>query len=293
MASKTVIMEASSKDVWDPANTNSKQPPEWFIGELKELDGTARAVFEKYSGLSPDAVIPHIVEVRNRAFDIFPYPCIGLFRFLDLAIRKSPNYPEVLQRLKDGQSYLDIGCCFGQDIRKLVADGAPSENTYGSDLRMDFMELGYDLFLDRETLKTKFIAGDIFDPDSPIKQLDGKIDIINASSFLHLFSWDQQVKASKVLVSLLKPQAGGLIIGRQMGDVEAKECPVRSRPEITRFRHNGESFKRMWKLVGDETGTDWQVDVRLTDTDLTRLIGTPVDWLPAGARAMSFTIRRL
>lgn len=32
------------------------------------------------------------------------------------------QYPEVLERIKNGDQYLDIGCCVGQDIRKLVSD---------------------------------------------------------------------------------------------------------------------------------------------------------------------------
>lgn len=289
MVDKIAIMERSN-DVWNPANTNTKQPPAWFLKELTELDEETREVFEKYSGLSPDAVIPHIVEVRNRAFDVFPYPCIGLFRFLNFGIRKSPQYSEVLQRLKDGQSFLDIGCCFGQDIRRLVADGAPSENTYGSDLRMEFMELGYDLFLDKETLKTKFIAGDVFDPDASIKQLDGKIDIIHAAAFFHLFNWDGQVKIAKRFVSLLNPEAGVLVIGRQMANFEAGEYSFSNK---TVYRHNDESFKRMWKLVGDETGTNWQVDARISDSDLLKKHGSPSGWVPLGSCVLSFTVRRL
>jgi len=288
MVDKIAIMERSN-DVWNPANTNTKQPPAWFLKELTELDEETREVFEKYSGLSPDAVIPHIVEVRNRAFDVFPYPCIGLFRFLNFGIRNLPQYSEVLQRLKGGQSFLDIGCCFGQDIRRLVADGAPSENTYGSDLHMEFIELGYDLFLDKEMLKTKFIAGDVFDPDASIKQLDGKIDIIHAASFFHLFNWDGQVKIAKRFVSLLNPEAGVLVIGRLMANIEAGEYSFSK----TVYRHNDESFKRMWKLVGDETGTNWQVDARISESELLKKQGSPFEWVPPGTCILSFTLRRL
>lgn len=289
MTGKIAIMEPSN-DILDPANTNTKQPPAWFLKELTELDEATREVFEKYSGLPPDAVIPHIVEVRNRAFDVFPYPCIGLFRFLNLGIRKSPQYSEVLQRLKDGQSFLDIGCCFGQDIRRLVADGAPSENTYGSDLRKDFIELGYDLFLDKETLKTKFIAGDVLDPDASIKQLDGKIDIIHAAAFFHLFNWDGQVRIAKRFVSLLNPEAGVLVIGQQLANVEAGEYSFSGK---MRYRHNDESFKRMWKLVGDETGTNWQVDARISESELLKKHSSLFEWAPPGSCALSFTVRRL
>lgn len=31
------------------------------------------------------------------------------------------HYPEILQRVKDGQKLLDLGCCFGQDERRLVS----------------------------------------------------------------------------------------------------------------------------------------------------------------------------
>lgn len=40
----------------------------------------------------------------------------------------------MVQRLKDGARYLDVGCCLGQDIRKLVADGVPSAHLYGVEL---------------------------------------------------------------------------------------------------------------------------------------------------------------
>jgi hypothetical protein len=57
---------------------------------------------------------------RAKAFSIFPYPCIGMYRFLDLSILSTDVYPEVLRRLKGGEKLLDLGCCFGQEIRQLV-----------------------------------------------------------------------------------------------------------------------------------------------------------------------------
>lgn len=65
---------------------------------------------------------------RDQAWQIAPYPCIGGWMFLQLNMSLSPVYDEVLCRLKKGEKLLDLGCCFGQDIRKLVHDGAPSEN---------------------------------------------------------------------------------------------------------------------------------------------------------------------
>ena len=43
-----------------------------------------------------------------------------MFRFLDLSISTTAVYPEVLERTKAGEKLLDLGCCFGQEIRQLV-----------------------------------------------------------------------------------------------------------------------------------------------------------------------------
>ncbi|KAL2353590.1 hypothetical protein BJ546DRAFT_1113332 [Cryomyces antarcticus] len=206
----------------------------WYSKELENLSDPTRKLLQTYSGIAPDQVIPHIYKV----------PCIGQFRFLDLSIGSHPSCALVVQRLKDGQKLLDLGCCFGQDIRKLVSDGVPSENCYGADLRLDFIDTGYDLFRDKETLKSKFIAADIFDDNSELNQLDGQIDIVHAASFLHFFDWTDQMSAAKRIVKLLKLQTGSLTIGRQVGNVTAGEQPRRVENGSRMFRHNEESFRR-------------------------------------------------
>ena len=40
--------------------------------------------------------------------------------------------------LKQGGSFLDIGYCLGQDLRRLALDGAPTDKTYASDIVPDF-----------------------------------------------------------------------------------------------------------------------------------------------------------
>jgi hypothetical protein len=196
---------------------------------------------------------------RDEAFLIFPYPCIGEFRFLDLALCQSPHYPTILQRLQTGnENFLDLGCCFGHEMRKLVADGCPSDHIYASDLRPEFFELGYKLFGDKDTLKSKFIAADIFDASSALSSLDGEVDIIFAASFLHLFGYKDQVEICKRMVKLLRDKKDSMVLGRQVGNVVAGE---RTRETRSRWRHNEESFRKMWDEVGESTGTKWKVEV--------------------------------
>jgi SAM-dependent methyltransferase len=214
-----------------------------------------------------------------------------------LSIRRSTQYEEILQRIKDGGKYLDIGCCVGQDIRKLVYDGAPAENLYGSDLMQDFLDIGYDLFLDKDTLNATFIAADIFDPGPNLKQLNGTIDIVHAASFFHLFGYQQQVVAAKQIVALMKPKAGGVIVGQQIGNVNAGERRRDTDQTKSRFSHDIKSFAKMWEEVGDETGTKWEVEARLLPLDVARNYTGSNHYtgvgLPEGTRWMTFSVRRV
>src|ERR1700761_9762694 len=85
-----------------------------------------------------------------------------------------------------------------------VFNGALAENLYGSDLRQEFLELGYKLFNDRATLKSKFIAADVFDPSSGLLQLKGQLSIVYAGAFFHLFVYDEQVAVAKRILELLE-----------------------------------------------------------------------------------------
>lgn len=213
---------------------------------------------------------------------------------MDLSIGLHPLYQEILSRLKSGdQKYLDLGCCFGQDIRRLVADGAPAENCYGSDLKLDFMQLGYELFKDKNTLKAGFIAGDVFDQKSLTQELDGQIDIIHTAAFFHLFDLEGQKQIARRVVRLLKPLKGSLLVGRQVGNVTSGQFPHRTNPCQSMYRHNPESWKQMWKDIGEETGTQWDVQAQLLDwAGVGSETATP-SWNAPGTKRIQFSVRRL
>ena len=99
-------------------------------------------------------------------------------------------------------------------MRKIqIYDGAPSQNLYGSDLRPEFLELGLDLFMDRPTIKSRFIDADVLDDKSAlVTQLTGELNIVYISLFLHVFDFDTQIKVAKRALELLAPKAGSLIV---------------------------------------------------------------------------------
>lgn len=247
--------------------TDIKEPqttmPIWFEQNPSHdhVPPETQRLLETWSGIPSDDVLDHVVQLREKAWKVHPYPCIGQFRFLDPSFSELPDErKEIVERLRKGQKLLDMACCVGQTIRTLANDGAPTENMYGCDLQSDFIELGYELFRDREKLKTRFLIADIFDPQSALMGIKGQVDMVYAGSFFHLWGYEKQVEVSKAVVALLCPQPGSMILGRQVGATEPLE---KEGPTGTMYRHNVESFQKMWNEIGNDLGIDFTVDAKL------------------------------
>lgn len=107
----------------DPASRFRPKEKPWYDTDFsaETISEPARKLLEEYSGIPHDQVLDHVKALRDRAWELFPFPCIGMGRFLDLSILTSPNYDEIAARLKGGQKLLDLGCCLGQEIRQLVS----------------------------------------------------------------------------------------------------------------------------------------------------------------------------
>jgi SAM-dependent methyltransferase len=200
-----------------------------------------------------------------------------------------PSYNSVLERVKNGGSFLDIGCCFAQDIRKLVHDGAPADSLWGAELVPDFIDLGYELFNDKTSLGANFMVANIFDADGPLSQLKNSIDIIHVGLFLHLFDWAGQKKACETIVGLLKSENGVLVLGQQVGSLIPGQVPKSSGSQM--FKHDATTFEKLWKEVGEATGTEWEVRASL-DSGL-GIEKTKRKWDDPNTRRLTFEVERL
>ncbi|KAI9792719.1 MAG: hypothetical protein M1816_001818 [Peltula sp. TS41687] len=287
-----MTFERTSDVQQKPARSVNKDVP-WYEEDVGDVPEPVQQLLEQYSGIPADQVKEQILTVRERAWNTWPYPCIGLFRFLDLGLSRSPLYPEVLSRMQQLQTLLDLGCCFGQDVRKLIFDGAPAERIYGSDLRGEFIEIGYDLFRDGDRRRANFFAADVFDRDQPdLKRLEGTVDIIHAASFIHLFDYQGQIDVCKRLVQILRPVKDVLVVGRQTGHLHPGEYKHNAAVTGTMFRHDDKSFVEMWKRVGVETGTSWRVDIHLREISTASGRSTSGQPDDPNSRYLLFAVRR-
>lgn len=185
-----------------------------------------------------------------------PYPCIGLFKFLNFSIHLSPIYPEILNRIRAGQTLLDLGCCLGQDLRKLAFDAGTSSNLIGADIEASFLQLGYELFQDRASLQAHFVTGSIFDEDF-LATRKGSIDIIYLGSFLHLFNLAKQRVIVSRLEELLVPRAGSVVFGRHIAALEGGPFFMESLG-WDMFRHSEVTIRELW-------GAGWEVHSQLEE----------------------------
>ena len=102
-----------------------------------------------------------------------------------------------MARLRSGATFVDAGCFFGQEIRFLVFnERIPASQLYAFDLEPAFIDMGYELVRDKETLHAHFFLGDLLATnhsstdeaqEQKMRIIEGKMDIVHAASVLH--SW--------------------------------------------------------------------------------------------------------
>jgi SAM-dependent methyltransferase len=265
----------------------------WYNPKLENLPEETKELLKTYSQIPEGEIEAHVHKVvsnlqnrrlgisertiakqlqRDEAWEVWPFPCIGQFRFLTLALPNTPSFKAIVHALQASPEakFLDLGCCFGQDLRALAALGVKGESLIGVELHGEFHDLGHKLFRDggeMRTLGAELIAADVFDllkgegeQDTAValRPLLGRIDVLQASAFLHLFTWEKQVDAGSAIVKLMKPGSGALVVGTQVG---SKKPGLYEQGRM--YLHDVESLERLWREIGEKTGSEWRVDAVL------------------------------
>ncbi|KAK2467536.1 hypothetical protein APHAL10511_000391 [Amanita phalloides] len=256
------------------------------------LDPEELAFFKAQTKIADEEELKkHITDIQTRAYKATAYPYVKAFGFTKLWLSRVPAYQRTLKVAEERKDaiFLDVGCCFGTDIRKAVADGWPVHNVVGFDLVKEYWDYGHDLFRTTpETFPATFVTGDVVDPAmislrppfhvsealpsrpdlkslTSLIPLQGHAAVIGVSSLFHLFDEGKQVQIARLLSSLLSPLPGSTILGTQ-GARLAKSTIIHGGNQS--FLHSPESWKDMWYGVF-EKGTI-HADVDLVEVSVTR-----------------------
>ncbi|KAI6117078.1 hypothetical protein EDD16DRAFT_1517867 [Pisolithus croceorrhizus] len=243
--------------------------------------------FKAATGINDDNMLrTHILSAQEKAYKVAPYPCILDFAFVRMWITKQPVYQDILDigRERPDAIFLDLGCCFSVDSRKLALDGFPARGIISSDIKKEFLELSHFLFrTSNGTWAGHSVQGGVLDPEmlsvAPITRgskvgslpdlsaltslnpLHGHCSVINVSCFLHLFTEEQQLHLARALAGLLSPEPGSLICGTQFSKKEKGSVTTffgSSKPIL--FCHSPESWMELWDGIVFEKG---EVEVKV------------------------------
>jgi len=262
-----------------PTDVSNQAPSSWAITldeSLYALDEEEGAFMKTATGIDDiEELKSHIFACQREAWKVFQYPCIRIFEFARLKLARLSAYPELLKlgKTRNGAIFVDLGCCLGNDLRKLILDGYPQEVCIGVDLRKELWAFGHMMFRSTpESFPVPFIQGDVFDPaflDSfeplstrtsappssfpdlytlaSLNPLRGYISAFFTGAFFHLFTEKDQFKLACKLARMLSPEPGSMLIGVQGGS--ERRGLWRPSPDYSMYCHNPDSWREMWERV--------------------------------------------
>ncbi|KAI5459043.1 hypothetical protein BGZ63DRAFT_361579 [Mariannaea sp. PMI_226] len=271
-----------------PASAKDSQT---YLQDLPDDIGPFRQLLEGYGNVAPSEVDAHLHSIRDKAWAAARFPCVGRWSFTNLRFIEGPTFEAVIARLKKPESsdiLLDVACGLGQVIRKLITEGVDPTKLYGTDLLSEYLDLGFELFRDRDRLHENFIAADLLQSETGLSVLHEKVTMIHAANFFHLFDWEKQVQISSNIVKLLRPEAeDAMIFGRQIGRLDAGESKSWRSGHVT-YLHNLDSLQLLWDEIGEKTGTKWRVDAKWIGK-----LSFQIPGYPDYTMYLGFVIRRL
>ncbi|KAI0472211.1 hypothetical protein F4859DRAFT_522162 [Xylaria cf. heliscus] len=249
-------------------------------------------LLERYSNVPRDQQAEHIHLIRDKAWEVRAYPCIGLGVWLTPQLRRLPVYESIMTQVRNGASLMDVGTFIGHDLRRLAYDGAPSEKLIGVDI-VNFSELSYEFFRDRGRFHGRFIEADFLSSSPELLALKGQIDIVVVSQLLHQWDWENQAKALETLITFTKPAPGSSIVGNQIGNTVAQSVNVKRLPSATIWRHNQESLAKMFEVAGKATGSQWENQAWLRSSSEMGWDEKDMAWMEPGVCVIEFVANRV
>jgi len=176
-------------------------PPEKTLAE--ELSAAMKRI-EAYGVIYPAGYYQLLLEKYTREGVLYPHilMILGIPR-----INHHFFYSRALQR---SGRLLDYGCGTGDNIRQLIRDGFPRERITAFDVNRASINLGFDLYRDREEIGDLFVVSETF-PFRP-----AVFDTIYSASVFHVIADDNELNNYLAhAFSALTP--GGVLFGSTLG----------------------------------------------------------------------------
>ena len=187
-----------------PARKPLRFPPGKTLPE--EL-GSAMKRIEAYGVVYPEGYYQELVEKYTR--ERVRYPHILMI----LGEPRINHHFFYSRALGETGRLLDYGCGTGDNVRQLIRDGFPRERITAFDVNWASIELGFDLYRDREEMHDLFLVSETF-PFGP-----EEFGMVYSASVFHVIADDGEFEEYLANAwSALRP--GGILFGSTLGLVE-------------------------------------------------------------------------
>ena len=215
------LLDICDQSMLNSTNISHSKP----ILSLRRLSTETQEFLESYTKESIFEIMKKSKYFRKKALEVSDYRCIKHNLFMRPAMIKHPIFKTDIKPLlaSSNTNVLDIGCCFGADLRYILYCGCSKEQIFGVDINAQLIDLGFDFFSDRDSLKDRFIAMDVLAKngntfiETALKMSKGKaFDIIFLGNIFHLLTEDECKLLTQIVFKLIEPQKG-IIFGSCIG----------------------------------------------------------------------------
>ncbi|KAJ3033728.1 hypothetical protein HDV00_005878 [Rhizophlyctis rosea] len=230
--------------------------------ELPKIPDEALEDLSRYTGEKDlQKLREHVIDlVQEIKKSHHTYACIANILFLEPRIQNQPYYSTFIQRQSPTTKTLEVGVCFGTDLRRYVQDGVAASSVTVADLDDSYWKFGGKLYRDEGKLGkiggVKTVFGDFAGEEGAEKtvdiakeELEGQFDFLINMLVLHVFSKNECRRFLARLFACLR--SGGVLFGQcggstQEGPYEAQNV---SGTEV-RWRHTADSLKALLEELG-------------------------------------------
>ena len=175
----------------------------------------------------PGKTLPEELSIAMKRIEAYGvvYPEGYYETLLEKYTREGVRYPHILmilgqprinnhffysRAIKGTGRLLDYGCGTGDNVRQLLRDGFPRERITAFDINRASIDLGFDLYRDREDIGDLFTVSDTF-PFGP-----AEFDMVYSASVFHVIADDREFGTYLANAwSVLRP--GGIFFGSTLG----------------------------------------------------------------------------
>jgi hypothetical protein len=195
--------------------------------------------------------------------------------FLKPRLPKHFAYQTLLKKLKSSESspntkkIIDLGCCFGQEVRQMILDGVETKNIYAADIHDGYWNAGREFFMDNLShLSTRLdgvttLFADFAQPyplpiectERMVDSLENNFEAVLCQMVFHVLSKEQTENMAKRMSSMLKK--GGILIGCCLGAI-GEEAVWGVIPKGVQPRYL-QSLKSLTQLFNENGFTDIEI----------------------------------